>query len=1033
MSADPLGTAALRARVLDAWAASPARFREDANAEEDLSHGAYRERLVVELAQNAADASLRAGDVPGRLLLRLTARTLVAANTGAPLDAEGVQALSTLRASAKRSGDMTGRFGVGFAAVLAVTDAPEVRSSAGSVRWSREDAHAEVRHLAEHAPELGDELDRRGGGVPVLRLPYALEAAARPRDAARPPDGSAPAEPPPDHRPDDYDTAVVLPLRDEAAVAAVRQALSEVDATLLLTLPALGEVVVEVDGVRRALRATRSLRAVVVEDGDQVTRWRTASATGPLDPALLADRPTEERAHPAWTVTCAVPVDDEGRPQALPDTLPRVVHAPTRTDDPSGLPALLVASFPLDSTRRQVAPGPLRDFLVERSAEVYARLVADLASDPALLSLVPGPVPSGALDGALREAVRIALAATPLLPAADGGRLLRARDAVALGPDARGAAAPERLAAVLPRLVEPAWWAGHGRATAMRLLGVRETPLADLVDDLASLRLDPRGWYDLYAALDGADRDALGALPVPLVDGRLVRGPRGVLTPEGAGSVEGLDLAVLAPLAMRVVHPDAAHPLLLRLGSVPATPRSLLDDPSVRAAVTASYDEDDPSAMTEAVLALVAAAGVAPGEEEWLADLALPGQDGEWYPAGELLLPDGPLASLVRRDAPFGLATSDLVARWGAHVLEAVGVLRTFAVVRAQDVPLDPDASDHDLDAEDEWLEEVREALPESAMPPVLGELVAVRDLEMVDPDRWADALRVLGAPPLREVLTRPGLALLADGRRVETPSYTAWWLARAPVVGGRRPHDLRLGDDPRLASLYADAPADADADLLRALGARTSLEALLDDPSGPDDLLSRLADPAVEVDRDQLTALHRALVQVPADRVRPPDAVRAVVQGRVAVADPAQAVVLDAPDLLPLVGDRPLLLVPAGDAAALADLLALPVASEVVSGAVGSAGREEPVPAAVREVLAGTPAVWTSHDRLVVDGVDVGWRYVDGTVHAASPEGLARGLAWAAGAWERRHLVEVVLQDPSRAVVLRAEADLDAGPPLPG
>jgi hypothetical protein len=33
---DPFGTAELRAAVLAAWAASPTRFREDANAEEDL-------------------------------------------------------------------------------------------------------------------------------------------------------------------------------------------------------------------------------------------------------------------------------------------------------------------------------------------------------------------------------------------------------------------------------------------------------------------------------------------------------------------------------------------------------------------------------------------------------------------------------------------------------------------------------------------------------------------------------------------------------------------------------------------------------------------------------------------------------------------------------------------------------------------------------------------------------------------------------------------------------------------------------------
>ena len=65
---DPFGTEELRGRVLAAWAASPARFREDANAEEDYALGGYRDRVVVELAQNAADAAARAG-VPGRLVL----------------------------------------------------------------------------------------------------------------------------------------------------------------------------------------------------------------------------------------------------------------------------------------------------------------------------------------------------------------------------------------------------------------------------------------------------------------------------------------------------------------------------------------------------------------------------------------------------------------------------------------------------------------------------------------------------------------------------------------------------------------------------------------------------------------------------------------------------------------------------------------------------------------------------------------------------------------------------------------------------
>src|SRR5215213_10485390 len=155
--ADPLGTEGIRRRVLAAWSADAARFREDANAEEDLVRGGYRDRLLVELAQNAADAAVRAG-VPGLLRLELTGRTLTAANTGAPLDAAGVQGLATLRASAKRDEAVTvGRFGVGFSAVLAVSEEPALLSLTGGVRFSAAGTRAGVTAV----PVLAAEVARR--------------------------------------------------------------------------------------------------------------------------------------------------------------------------------------------------------------------------------------------------------------------------------------------------------------------------------------------------------------------------------------------------------------------------------------------------------------------------------------------------------------------------------------------------------------------------------------------------------------------------------------------------------------------------------------------------------------------------------------------------------------------------------------------------------------------------------------------------------------------------------------------------------
>ncbi len=391
---------------------------------------------------------------------------------------------------------------------------------------------------------------------------------------------------------------------------------------------------------------------------------------------------------------------DSGPTGRLPVGVTAVVHAPTPTDEPLSLPALLLASFPLSPDRRHVAPGPLTGFLVERAADTYAGLLPDLAPGPGLLDLVPGPVGQGELDARLAGAIVSRLPGIPFLPAVGGdpeadisgvlvaGRV-RPRDAVLLGTSAAGL--PEWLAPVLPNLV-----AGPVRHPAWAALGVRRMPLAELSDLLASLAREPSWWHGLYTALADVppeERAELGALPVPLADGRLVRGPRGLLLP-GPGLEHAGRLAVLG---LRVVAPEAAHPLLTRLGAVEATPRSVLEDPATRAAVKnsydgaveAAYDDDSPQRLADAVLGLLAALDITPGEYPWLAELALPGEDGDWYPAGELLLPGAPLAEVIADDAPFGTAAADLVERHGAEALRAAGVLWSFGLVAAEDVELD--------------------------------------------------------------------------------------------------------------------------------------------------------------------------------------------------------------------------------------------------------------------------------------------------------------------------------------------------------
>jgi hypothetical protein len=275
---------------------------------------------------------------------------------------------------------------------------------------------------------------------------------------------------------------------------------------------------------------------------------------------------------------------------------------------------------------------------------------------------------------------------------------------------------------------------------------------------------------------------------------------------------------------------------------------------------------------------------------------------------------------------------------------------------------------------------------------------------------------------------------LLGDGRYADVPSYTTWWLRHHLIIGGQRPAGLRAPDgDPLLDGLYGEAgqalaPALADAAIARALGVRTSLAGLLADPGGADDLLDRLADPSRPVARAQLRALWAALGASPgpAGEVTPPDRVRAILGDQVVVADAAEAFVLDAPDLWPLLARRPLVLAPYDLAFRLADLLDLPLASEEVPGVVESSGERRPVPGAAAAILPDAPGEYVAHEKLLVDGAAVPWRVHGGEVHATSPDGLARGLAWAAGQWPLRHLAAALLAAPEDAARLLADADLD-------
>ena len=949
MTTDPFGTLRLREAVLAAWRTSPTRFREDANAEEDLRLGAYKDRLLVELAQNAADAA----GTGGTLRLSIVDNELRAANTGTPLDADGVAALASLRASAKRDGGTVGQFGVGFSAVLSVTDEPAVVSTTGAVQFSA----ADTREI----PEIASHVAARAGQVPVLRLVWPLEA--------EPPAG--------------YDTEIRLPLRPDVDQAALLADFQTQAPDLLLALPGLTSI--EVDGARWTCTDLNADTVVLAGPVGQ-TRWLLRRASGKL--AETTGLGLE--ASPEWTICWAVPLDGDGSPRPVGDD---VLHAPTPTDERLSLPARLIASLPIEPSRRRVMSSPAVTEVLTEAARLYPSLVFAVA--PLFRTrLVPVPgFPRSDVDSTLRDLMIAELRTAEWLP----GVTESLAPATARVLEVPSDALADLLSDVVPNLAV-AQLAQPEHAHALAALEIRRFRITDLVAALTGIDQEPSWWHQIYAALapyadnDSTIRDNLSGIPVPLVDGRTLPGPRGTLLADEPEFLSDLDVP-----GLRLVHPEAAHPLLERLGARHAGASELLD--ALQEAVERSVADASAGLMVaglaHAILGLVSQAGGRP----WLKSLALPDASGDWRHADELALPGSRFLDVLADDSPLGMLDPEFAERWSADVLSAVGVLTGFAVI----VDEEPIGPEHDLADEDEWW---------SFGTDEPTRVVAVRDLDLVADDKWPQALRLLALEPATwQALREPG-------------GYTAWWISRYASLNGRAPRQWRTAGAADLVGLYDLLDLDLGDDLATAAGVRTGL--VVKDASDAADLLDRLGDSARAVPHGVALRAHTALAGSAVDpaEVDAPERVR-VLSGDAVDAD--DCVVLDAPWLLAVLPPSRVVAALDDDVAeALAELLDLPLASESAGEVTGG----ELVPwselgaVVVAAELLGFELPLEGvvvHDQLTANGQQVHW-WVDRDrrVHAEdTPDGLARALAWASDRWIDRYVIHALLEDPDPRTVL--------------
>jgi hypothetical protein len=217
-------------------------------------------------------------------------------------------------------------------------------------------------------------------------------------------------------------------------------------------------------------------------------------------------------------------------------------------------------------------------------------------------------------------------------------------------------------------------------------------------------------------------------------------------------------------------------------------------------------------------------------------------------------------------------------------------------------------------------------------------------------------------------------------------------------------------------------------------------LDDVLADPAGAADLLERMADETRDLGPGVLATVYAAIARG-GELAALPRVLPARVKGQTVVVEATEAVVVDAPDLLPLLGFSPILPVDAGLALDLADALDVALASELADFEVVSEpqpGRPwSEVPGIGRalqraDVVRIPTATVLLHPRLLVraiDGepVDVAWRSIgdEDHVRAGDPSALGRALAWRTNQWQARAALSEALRagtDESAGDLLDAE-----------
>ncbi|TOP41659.1 sacsin N-terminal ATP-binding-like domain-containing protein, partial [Vibrio parahaemolyticus] len=158
-------------RLFDESKNDSARGLQASAESERIIQQAYEGRYLFELIQNVRDANKEI-DADGCIKIELQNDVLSIANSGAEFSQQGIEGITTIGQSTKRSQDYIGYKGIGFKSVQEITDIPRIITKYGTVQFDRQ----KTINVCSHRDDFT--LD----SVPLFFFPHFEDIALSPHE-----------------------------------------------------------------------------------------------------------------------------------------------------------------------------------------------------------------------------------------------------------------------------------------------------------------------------------------------------------------------------------------------------------------------------------------------------------------------------------------------------------------------------------------------------------------------------------------------------------------------------------------------------------------------------------------------------------------------------------------------------------------------------------------------------------------------------------------------------------------------------------